>query len=117
MPAAELIMGAAADRRSVQNEKAMSNDSGTSFPRCRPPQLAIQHGSSQQFFSSLTSEELELEVAPARNRLVYIWGHLTAVNDAFFRSSGLANGDIRNWITPSSHRLTMPFCRFPAAQS
>lgn len=35
-----------------------------------------------KFFSSLTSEELELEVAPARNRIVYIWGHLTALNDA-----------------------------------
>ena len=37
---------------------------------------------ASKFFSSLTSDELELEVAPARNRLVYIWGHLTAVNDA-----------------------------------
>lgn len=37
---------------------------------------------ASKFFSSLTSEELELEVAPARNRIVYIWGHLTALNDA-----------------------------------
>ena len=37
---------------------------------------------ASKFFSSLTREELELEVAPARNRIVYIWGHLTAVNDA-----------------------------------
>lgn len=35
-----------------------------------------------KFFNSLTSDELELEVAPARNRLIYIWGHLTAINDA-----------------------------------
>jgi DinB superfamily len=34
------------------------------------------------FFDSLTPEELELEVAPGRNRLIYIWGHLAAVNDA-----------------------------------
>ena len=34
-----------------------------------------------EFFGSLTSDELELEVAPTRNRLVYIWGHLTAFND------------------------------------
>src|SRR5215470_8058646 len=34
-----------------------------------------------KFFLSLTNEELELEVAPGRNRLVYIWGHLTAFND------------------------------------
>lgn len=37
---------------------------------------------TSKFFDSLTSEELQLEVAPARNRLIYIWGHLTALNDA-----------------------------------
>ena len=35
-----------------------------------------------KFFTSLTPTELEMEVAPFRNRLIYIWGHLTAVNDA-----------------------------------
>lgn len=35
-----------------------------------------------KFFSSLMPEELELPVAPTRNRLIYIWGHLAAVNDA-----------------------------------
>lgn len=35
-----------------------------------------------KFFGSLTNKELELPVAPARNRLIYIWGHLTALNDA-----------------------------------
>ena len=34
-----------------------------------------------KFFSFLTSSELETEVAPGRNRLIYIWGHLTAIND------------------------------------
>jgi hypothetical protein len=37
-----------------------------------------------KFFPSLTAEELELQVAPARNRLIYIWGHLTALNDAIY---------------------------------
>ena len=44
---------------------------------------------ASKFFGSLTSEELELEVAPARNRIVYIWGHLTAVNDAIVPLFGL----------------------------
>jgi hypothetical protein len=35
-----------------------------------------------KFFGSLTNEELELQVAPTRNRIIYIWGHLTASNDA-----------------------------------
>ena len=37
-----------------------------------------------KFFGSLSAEDLQLEVAPNRNRLIYIWGHLTAVNDAIF---------------------------------
>lgn len=44
---------------------------------------------ASQFFSSLTPAELELEVAPARNLLIYIWGHLTAINDAIFPLFGL----------------------------
>ena len=35
-----------------------------------------------KLFGSLTPDELELEVAPTRNRLIYIWGHLSASNDA-----------------------------------
>ena len=39
---------------------------------------------ASKFFGSLTLEELEVRVAPARNRLIYIWGHLAAFNDAIF---------------------------------
>ena len=30
----------------------------------------------------LSSEEVLREIAPGRNRLLYLWGHLTAVHDA-----------------------------------
>jgi hypothetical protein len=33
------------------------------------------------FFGALSGEELQREVAPGKNRLIYLWGHLTAVND------------------------------------
>ena len=33
---------------------------------------------------SCTEEELLVDVAPGKNRILYIWGHLTAVNDAMF---------------------------------
>ena len=39
---------------------------------------------ASNFFGSLTGEELEIKVAPSRNRLIYVWGHLTAMNDAIF---------------------------------
>jgi hypothetical protein len=32
-------------------------------------------------FSALSQEELQSEIAPGKNRLIYLWGHLAAVND------------------------------------
>jgi hypothetical protein len=35
-----------------------------------------------RLFGSLSEQELQEEVAPGRNRRIYLWGHLTAINDA-----------------------------------
>ena len=37
---------------------------------------------ADKLFGSLSSEEILREIAPGRNRLLYLWGHLTAVHDA-----------------------------------
>ena len=37
---------------------------------------------ADKLFGVLSAAELEQEVAPGRNRLIYVWGHLAAVNDA-----------------------------------
>jgi hypothetical protein len=37
---------------------------------------------ADKLFAGLTEQELLTEVAPGRNRLVYLWGHLIAVHDA-----------------------------------
>jgi hypothetical protein len=42
-----------------------------------------------KFFSTLTPEQFETRVAPGKNRLIYLWGHLIAVNDAMFPLLGL----------------------------
>jgi hypothetical protein len=39
--------------------------------------------------SNLADDQLLKEVAPGRNRLVYLWGHLTAIHDAMFPILGL----------------------------
>ena len=39
--------------------------------------------------SNLTEDQLFKEVAPGRNRLIYLWGHLTAIHDAMFPILGL----------------------------
>lgn len=38
----------------------------------------------ESLFFPLSDEELEREIAPGRNRLLYLWGHLSAVNDGLF---------------------------------
>ena len=35
-----------------------------------------------KLFGTLSPEQLEQEVAAGKNRLIYLWGHLAAVNDA-----------------------------------
>ena len=46
-------------------------------------------GRADKAFSSLTEDQLLKEVAPGKNRLIYIWGHLTAVHDRMFTILGL----------------------------
>jgi hypothetical protein len=40
-------------------------------------------------FSSLTDDQLLKEIAPGKNRLIYLWGHLIAAHDAMFPILGL----------------------------
>jgi len=37
---------------------------------------------ADKLFGGLSSEEVLREIAPGRNRLLYLWGHLTAIHDA-----------------------------------
>jgi uncharacterized damage-inducible protein DinB len=41
--------------------------------------------------SNLTDDQLLKEVAPGRNRLIYLLGHLTAIHDAMFPILGLGD--------------------------
>jgi hypothetical protein len=42
-----------------------------------------------KFFSALTPGQFEIRIAPGKNRLIYIWGHLIAVNDAMLPLLGI----------------------------
>src|SRR5713226_6323741 len=42
-----------------------------------------------KFFGALSPEQLEQEIAPRRNRLIYLWGHIAALNDGLFPLVGL----------------------------
>ena len=42
-----------------------------------------------KFFSTLTEEQLLQKISPEKNRLIYLWGHLTATSDALLPLLGL----------------------------
>jgi hypothetical protein len=44
---------------------------------------------ADKLFGSLSSEEVLREIAPGRNRVLYLWGHLTAIHDAMLPLLGL----------------------------
>lgn len=42
------------------------------------------------FFGALSEEELQRKVAPGKNRLIYLWGHLAAASDRMVAVLGFA---------------------------
>ena len=44
---------------------------------------------ADKLFGGLSSEEVLRDIAPGRNRLLYLWGHLTAIHDAMLPLLGL----------------------------
>jgi hypothetical protein len=44
---------------------------------------------ADKIFSNLAAGQLLREVAPGKNRLIYLWGHLTAIHDGLFSILGL----------------------------
>ena len=44
---------------------------------------------ADKLFGSLSSEEVLREIAPGRNRVLYLWGHLTAIHDAMLPLLGM----------------------------
>lgn len=45
---------------------------------------------ADKLFSGLDAQALEKELSPGRNRLIYLWGHLTATNDRMLSLLGIA---------------------------
>ncbi len=43
---------------------------------------------ADKIFSNLSEDQLLREVAPGRNRPIYLWGHLIAIHDAMFSILG-----------------------------
>ena len=44
---------------------------------------------AEKLFGELSAEQLKQEVAPGKNRLIYLWGHLAATNDRLLPLLGI----------------------------
>jgi hypothetical protein len=68
---------------------------------------------ADKLFGALSSEEVLREIAPGRNRVLYLWGHLTAVHDAMLPLLGLRQRlhpefDVAFVSNPDKSRADMP---------
>ena len=68
---------------------------------------------ADKLFGGLSSEEVLREIAPGRNRLLYLWGHLTAVHDAMlpllsFRERLHPEFDVAFVSNPDKSRADIP---------
>ncbi len=46
---------------------------------------------ADKIFSGLSDEEVLKEIAPGKNRLIYVWGHLTATHDMMLPLLGIGH--------------------------
>src|ERR1700704_699217 len=65
----------------------MGNESSYLALRLKTWKTQIER--ADKLFGSLSSEDVLQEIAPGRNRLLYLWGHLTAIHDAMLPLLGM----------------------------
>jgi hypothetical protein len=68
---------------------------------------------ADKLFGTLSSEHVLREIAPGRNRLLYLWGHLTAIHDAMLPLLGLGKRlypefDVAFVINPDKSQTATP---------
>jgi hypothetical protein len=68
---------------------------------------------ADRVFSGLSNQEALQEIAPGKNRLIYVWGHLTAVHDAMLPLLGIGQRlhpefDVAFISNPDKSRAEIP---------
>ena len=68
---------------------------------------------ADKLFGGLSSEEVLREIAPGRNRMLYLWGHLTAIHDGMLPLLGLSERlhrefDVAFVSNPDKSRADIP---------
>jgi hypothetical protein len=65
----------------------MANDSSCAALALKAWKTQVDR--ADKLFGSLSSEEVLREISPGRNRVFYLWGHLTAAHDSMLPLLGL----------------------------
>ena len=60
----------------------------------------IQVGRADKFFNSLKDDSFLKEIAPGKNRVIYLLGHLIAVNDNMISLFGFGNRSYAHYDEP-----------------
>src|ERR1700681_5089569 len=80
LPCSERLSQSTNEREWSRGDGVMGNEG--SFAAVGLKVWKAQIDRADKLFGTLSSEEILREIAPGRNRLLYLWGHLTAVHDA-----------------------------------
>src|ERR1700676_3188842 len=87
LPCSERLSQSTNEREWSRGDGVMGNEG--SFAAVGLKVWKAQVDRADKLFGSLSSEEVLREIAPGRNRLLYLWGHLTAIHDAMLPLLGL----------------------------
>src|SRR5207253_8868078 len=87
LPCSERLCQSRNERERSKGDGAMGTDGAYIALGLKVWKAQIER--ADKLFGSLSSEEVQREIAPGRNRLLYLWGHLTAIHDATLPLLGL----------------------------
>src|SRR5438132_8861664 len=87
LPCSESLSQSRNERERSKGDGAMGTDGAYIGLGLKVWKAQIER--ADKLFGSLSSEEVQREIAPGRNRLLYLWGHLTAIHDAMLPLLGL----------------------------
>src|ERR1700716_3992917 len=111
LPCSERLSQSTNERELSKGDGAMGNEGSYVALGLKVWRAQIERAG--KLFGGLTSEEVLREIAPGRNRLLYLWGHLTAAHDSMLSLLGLRERlhpefDVAFISNPDRPRADMP---------
>src|ERR1700682_3146078 len=87
LPCSERLSQSTNERELSKGDGAMGNEGSYVGLGLKVWRAQIERAG--KLFGGLSSEDVLREIAPGRNRLLYLWGHLTAIHDAMLPLLGM----------------------------